>query len=159
MIIITNNNLATWFEELTHWKRPWCWVRLKVGGEGDDRGWDGWMASPTQWTWIWVSSSSWWWTGKPGVLQSMGLQRVRHNWVTALNWTDNKSNEKQVKETVSNMESELASSQQQEGYFETLVSHLLGQLAFCMKSYSFLQQLGPWVYWPLVQRAEWAWSW
>ena len=56
------------------------------GGEGDDRGWDGWMASPTRWTWVWVSSRSWWWTGKPGVLQSMGSQRVRHNWATELNW-------------------------------------------------------------------------
>ena len=60
----------------------------KVGGEGDDRGWDGWMASPTQWTWVRVNSGSWWWTGRPGVLQSMGLQRVRHNWVTELNWTE-----------------------------------------------------------------------
>ena len=88
MIIITNNNLATWCEELTHWKRPWCWVRLKVGGEGDSRGWDGWIASWTQWTWIWVSSRSWWWTGEPGVLQSTGLQGVRHNWATELNWTE-----------------------------------------------------------------------
>ena len=59
-----SNTLATWCEELTHWKRPWCWERLKVGGEGDDRGWDGWMASPTQWTWVWVNSRSWWWTGR-----------------------------------------------------------------------------------------------
>ena len=55
-------------------KRPWCWERLKARGEGDDRGWDGWMASPTQWTWVWVNSRSWWWTGRPGVLQSMGSQ-------------------------------------------------------------------------------------
>ena len=69
-------------------KRPWCWERLKVGGEGDDRGWDGWMASLTQWTWVWVNSGSWWWTGKPSVLQTMGPQRVGHDWVTtALNWT------------------------------------------------------------------------
>ena len=67
-------------------KRPWCWEKLKVGGEGDDRGWDGWMASPTQWTWVWVDSGSWWWTGRPGVLQFMGSQRVRHDWVTELNW-------------------------------------------------------------------------
>ena len=60
-------------------------LMLKAGGEGDDRGWDGWMASPTQWTWVWVSSGSWWGTGKPGMLQSMGLQRVRHNWATELN--------------------------------------------------------------------------
>ena len=63
------------------WQRPWCWERLKVG-EGDDRGWDGWMLSPTWWTWVWINSESWWWTGKPGVLQSMGLQKVGHDWVT-----------------------------------------------------------------------------
>ena len=74
--------LATWWKELTHWKRPWCWERLKAG-EGDDRGWDGWMASLTQWTL--ESSGSWWWTGRPGMLQSMGLQRVKHDWVTELN--------------------------------------------------------------------------
>ena len=61
---------------------------LGAGGEGDDRGWDGWMASLTQWTWVWVSSGNWWWTGKPGLLQSMGIQGVGHNWVTELNWTD-----------------------------------------------------------------------
>ena len=81
-----SNNLATWCEELTHWKRPWCWERLKVGGEGDNRGWDGWMVSLTWWTWVWASSRSWWWTGKPGMIQSMGLQRIRYNWVTELNW-------------------------------------------------------------------------
>ena len=57
-------------------------------GEGDDRGWDGWMASPTQWTWVWVNSGSWWWTGRPGMLQFMGLQRVGHDWATELNWMD-----------------------------------------------------------------------
>ena len=67
-------------------KRSWCWERLKAGGEGEDRGWDGWMASPTQWTWVWVNSGSWWWTGRPGVLQSMGSQRVGHDWATELNW-------------------------------------------------------------------------
>ena len=83
-----SNTLATWCKELTHLKRPWCWERLKAGGEGDDRGWDGWMASPTQWTWVWVNSGSWWWTGRPGVLLFMGLQRVRHDWSdwTELNW-------------------------------------------------------------------------
>ena len=74
-------------EELTHWKRPWCWERLKAGGEGDDRGWDGWMASPIRQTWVWASSRSWWWTGRPGVLQSMGSQRVWQNWAPELNWT------------------------------------------------------------------------
>ena len=68
--------------------RPWCWERLKVGGEGDDRGWGGWMISPTPWTWVWVNSASWWWTARPGMLQSMGLQRVGHDWGTELNWTD-----------------------------------------------------------------------
>ena len=73
---------------MPHWKSPWCWERLKAGGEGDNRGWDGWMASPTWCTWVWASSGSWWWTGKPGVLQSMGLQMVGHDWATELNWTD-----------------------------------------------------------------------
>ena len=75
-------------EELTHWKRPWCWDRLKAAGERDNRAWDGWMASPTQWTWVWVNSRSWWWTGRPSVLQSMGSQRVKHDWATQLNWTE-----------------------------------------------------------------------
>ena len=83
-----SGTLATSCEELTHWKRLWCWEGLRARGEGDDRGWDGWMASPTQWTWIWVNSGSWWWTGRPGVLQFMGSQRVGHYWVTELNWTD-----------------------------------------------------------------------
>ena len=65
----------------------WCWEGLGAGGEGDDRGWDGWMASPTRWTWVWVNSRSWWWTGRPGVLQFMGSQRVGHDWATELNWT------------------------------------------------------------------------
>ena len=68
------------------WKKPWCWERLKAGGEGDNRGWDGWMASPTQWTWVWVNSGSWWWTGRPGVLRFLGLRRVRHDWAIELNW-------------------------------------------------------------------------
>ena len=65
-----------------------CWEGLGAGGKGDDRGWDGWMASPTRWTWVWVNSGSWWWTGRPGVLRSMGSQRVRHDWATELNWTE-----------------------------------------------------------------------
>ena len=79
------NTLTTWCKELTHLKRLWSWERLKAGGEGDDRRWVGWMASPTQWTWVWVSSESWWWTRKPWVLQPMVSERVRHNWVTELN--------------------------------------------------------------------------
>ena len=73
---------------LTHWKRPWRREQLGAGGEGDNRGWDGWMASPTLWTWVWVNSGNWWWTGRPGVLRFMGSQRVGHNWATELNWTD-----------------------------------------------------------------------
>ena len=88
MLKLKLQSLATWCEELTHWKRPWWWERLKAGGEGDVTGWDDWMASLTQWTWAWVSSGSWWWTGRLGVLQSMGSQRIRHNWVAELNWTD-----------------------------------------------------------------------
>ena len=78
-----SNTLATWCEKLTHLKRPWCWERLKAGGEGDDREWDGWMASLTQWTWVWVNSGSWWSTGKPGMLWSMGSLRVRHDWLNS----------------------------------------------------------------------------
>ena len=83
-----SNTLVTYCEELTHLKRHWWWERLRAGGEGGDRGWDGWMASPIQWTWVWVNSGCWWWTGWPGVLHFMGLQRVGHDWVTELNWTD-----------------------------------------------------------------------
>ena len=81
----SSNTLAIWCEELTHLKRPWCWERLRAGEEGVNRGWDGWMASPaspTQWTWVWVNSGSWWWTGRSGVLRFMGWQRVGHDWAT-----------------------------------------------------------------------------
>ena len=83
-----SNTLTTWCKELTHWKRPRCWERLKAGGEGDNRGWDGSMASLAWWTWVWAISKSWWWTGRPGVLRSMLSQRVGHNWGTELNWTE-----------------------------------------------------------------------
>ena len=82
------DEISTWCEELAHLKRPWCWEILKVGGEGDDKGWDGWMTSPTQWTWVWVNSRGWWWTGRPGMLQCTRSQRVGHDWATELNWTD-----------------------------------------------------------------------
>ena len=78
---------ATWCEELTHLKRPWFLERLRAGGEGDDRGWDGWMASSTQWTWVWVNSGSRWWTGRPGMFRFLGSQRIRYDWGTDLNWT------------------------------------------------------------------------
>ena len=85
MLKLNSNILATWGKELTHWKRPWCWERLKAGEEGADREGDGWMASLTQWTWVWLTSRSWWWTGKPRVLQSMGSQSVGHGRATELN--------------------------------------------------------------------------
>ena len=67
-------NTLPWCEEQTHWKRPWCWGRLKARGEGDNRGWDSWMLSLIQWTWVWANSGRWWRTGRPGMLQCMGLQ-------------------------------------------------------------------------------------
>ena len=79
----SSNTLATWCKELTHWKIPWCSER--TGGEGDNRGWDDWVASPTRWTWVWTSSGRWWNAWKSGVLQSMGSQRVGHDWATELN--------------------------------------------------------------------------
>ena len=77
-----------WPPHAKSWKRPWCWEGLEAGGEGDDRGWDGWMASRTWWTWVWVNSGRWWWIGRPGVLRFMGLQRVGHDGATELNWTE-----------------------------------------------------------------------
>ena len=80
-----SNPLDTWCEELTHWRRPWCWERLRAGGEGDDRGWDGWMASlMLNGHKVWVNSRSWWRTGRPGVLQSMESKSDTTEW---LNWT------------------------------------------------------------------------
>ena len=67
-----------------HWKRLWCWEGLGAGGERDNRGWDGWMPSRTRWTWVWVKSRRWWWSGRPGVLQFMGSQRVGHDWAIEL---------------------------------------------------------------------------
>ena len=84
MLKLKLQSLATSCKELTHWKRPWFWVRLGAGGEGDNREWGGWMASPTRWTWVWVKSGSWWWTGRPGMLVFMGSQRVGHYWATEL---------------------------------------------------------------------------
>ena len=82
MLKLKGQYFATWCEEPAHWERSWCWERLKAGGEGDDRGWDGWMTSLTQCTWVWVSSGGWWWTGRPGVLQFMESQRAGHNLAT-----------------------------------------------------------------------------
>ena len=72
-------NIGHLMRRIDSLERPWCWGRLKVGGEADHRRWDSWMASPTRWTWVWVSFGSWWWTGNPGILQSMGSQRIRHD--------------------------------------------------------------------------------
>ena len=83
-----SSTLATSCEELTHWKNLWCWEELEAEREGDNRGWDGWMASPTQWTWVWVNSGSWWRKGRAGMLRFMGSQRVGHDWVTELNRTE-----------------------------------------------------------------------
>ena len=86
MLKLNSNTLATWCKKLAHWKKSWCWERLKAGGEGDDRGWNGCMVSLTQWTWVWASSGSWWWTGRPGVLQSMGRKESdRTEWVNKNN--------------------------------------------------------------------------
>ena len=84
----SSNTLVTWCKELTHLKRPWCWERLRTGGEGGDKGWDIWMASQTQWTWVCAKVGSWCWTGSPSVLWFMGLQKVGNDWGTELNWTD-----------------------------------------------------------------------
>ena len=86
MLMLNYNTLATYCEELTHLKRPRCWERLRAGGDGDDRRLDGWMASPTQWTWIWESSGSWWWARRPCMLWFMESQRVGHDCVTELYW-------------------------------------------------------------------------
>ena len=86
-LLIPPSTLATSCKELTHWKRLWCWEWLGAGVKGDNRGWDGWMASPTRWTWVWVNSGSWWWTGRPGVLRFMGSGRIWHDWAIELNWT------------------------------------------------------------------------
>ena len=79
--------LATWCEELTHWKRSWCWEKLRAGGEGEVRGWEGWMASQTQWTWVWVNSGTWWWTRRHPSCGSWHC-RVGHDWVTDLSWIE-----------------------------------------------------------------------
>ena len=85
----SSSTLVNWCKELTHWKRAWCWERLRAGREGDDRGWDGWMTSLTRWRWVWVNTGSWWWTGKPGVLQSIESQsQTRLSDWAKLNWME-----------------------------------------------------------------------
>ena len=122
-----SNILATSCEELTHWKRPSCWEGLGAGGEGDDRGWDGWMASPTWWTLVWVNSGSW--TGRPGVLQFMGSQRVGHDWATELNWSfiyndyDNGNEEKGEGKDKKTEEEERAKEKKREGTLTQLLRY------------------------------------
>ena len=84
-MILKVDTLATWYKELTQWKRPWCWERLRTGGEGDDRGWDGWMASPTQWKWVWVNSWSWWWDREAWHAAVHGVAKSQ-TWLS--NWTE-----------------------------------------------------------------------
>ena len=98
-----------YFGHLTCLKRPWCWERLKMEEEGDDRGWDGWMASLTQWTWVWVSSRSWWWTGKPGVLHIHGVAKSR-TWLS--NWTELSSQERGLRKKTSASDPERAGSKE-----------------------------------------------
>ena len=81
-----NNTLATWCKELTYWNRPWCWERLRAGGEEGDRGWDGWMASPTQWTRVWVNSKSW--DGQGGLVCWSPWGRKKLDTTEQLNWTE-----------------------------------------------------------------------
>ena len=139
-----SNTLATWCKELVHLKRPWCWARLKMGGEGDDRGWDGWMALPTRWTWVWVNSRSWWWTGRPGMLQSMGLQRVGHDWVTELNWTELNWSEMNwmglLSSTLSKEDSRIHQLQpaSEVGGWGVPANHICSLLGHCCKAGSFL---------------------
>ena len=83
----SSDTLATSCKDLTHGKRTWCWEELGAGAEGDNRGWDGWMASAAPWTWVWVNSGCWWWIRRHGMLWFMGSQRVGHDWATKLNWT------------------------------------------------------------------------
>ena len=94
-----SNTLATSREELTHWKRPWCWEELGARGEGDDRRWDGWMASPTQCTWVWVDSGSWWWTGGLACCNSWGCKES--DITERLNWTEPKGYSQKVERFLS----------------------------------------------------------
>ena len=99
-----SNTLATWCKELTHLKRPSCWERLKAGGEGEIEDEIVAWHQLTQWTWVWVNSGSWWWTGRPGVLWFMGLQRVGHDWATEMNWTELRMNNTYSKQWMYNKE-------------------------------------------------------
>ena len=131
----SSSTLATWCEQLTHWKRSWCWERLEAGGEGDDRGWDGWMASLTWWTWVWASFGSWRWTGRPGMMQSLGSQRIGH-WVTEpvcwgrllrVPWTARRLNQSTLKELNPEYSLEGSIQKLKLQYFGYLVGRLIGK--------------------------------
>ena len=124
MLKLKLNTLATWFEELTHWKISWCWEILTAGRELGDWGWDVWMTSSAQWTWVWGNSGRWWRTGKPGVLQSMEMQIVGHKLVTKQVLSPN------LKSTVSN-KYEAKSSKYLNDNFTSLKCSILSWLYGC----------------------------
>ena len=135
---------STWCEELIHLKRPWCWEKLRAAGEGNDRGWDGWMALPTRWTWVWVDSGSWWWTGRPDVLWFLGSQRARHDWATELNWTElqiiNKHTKKETRKKMRTGEG-LTSTPKKKGA-GVLTSSVFLNLIFKLKDNCFTELCG-----------------
>ena len=146
-----SNILATWCRELTHLKRLWFWERLRAGGEGDERGWDGWMASPTQWTWVWVDSRSCWWTGRPGMLHFMGSQRVGHDWVTELNWTLTESNSVLLRYAAQTTPYTLG--------LKTGAIFLLSTMVLQVKHHSKrCSILAPWWGRPQMGRLKWLWA-
>ena len=123
-------------QKLTHWKRPSCWERLKAGGEVNNRGWHGWIAPLTQWTWVWANSGSWWWTGRPGVLQSMGLQRVGHNLVTELNWMPKRYHFKYTNATTKNsVLQKLECRAWRQGVLPVISSVTTGNLLYLIRLY------------------------
>ena len=149
----TPNRLAPWCKKLTHLKRPWCWERLKVGGKGDDRGWDGWMASLTQWTWVWVNSRSWWWTRRPGVLQFMGSQCQTQ----LSNWTE--MNLMWIKHYLSDKFSAQFTLQLLRGCWAQGSRRLLNQTYPPNRVYDEGMREGTWSRWVfLIVGVQWSWS-
>ena len=149
------NTLATWGEELTPWKRPWCWERLKAGEEVDNRGWDGWMAPSTQRTWVWTIS--WWWTGKPGVLQSMGSQRVGHDWATQLRplQTSTHGSPSAQNPSWGQTSSELRSIITRAASFWVRVVHVVRHLEPAISNFHLLLECGPQAEWSTGMGFRW----